>query len=75
MHVASVAGMGEAVLVVEHEEPTRAFLFQQLTDDGFEVYAADRATSALEDCVEAPAPPISSSSMRSCPTHPGFETL
>ena len=26
---------GEAVLVVEHEEPARAFLEQQLTDDGF----------------------------------------
>ena len=46
--VASVAGMGEAVLVVEHEEPTRAFLSQQLSDDGFEVFAADRATSALK---------------------------
>ncbi len=55
--VASFAGMGEAVLVVEHEEPTRAFLSQQLTDDGFEVYAADRATSALE-LVEAERPDL-----------------
>jgi DNA-binding response OmpR family regulator len=55
--VASFAGMGEAVLVVEHEEPNRAFLSQQLTDDGFEVYAADRATSALE-LVEAERPDL-----------------
>jgi DNA-binding response OmpR family regulator len=39
---------GEAVLVVEHEEPSREFLAQQLTDDGFEVFAADRAGRALE---------------------------
>jgi hypothetical protein len=26
---------GEAVLVVEHEEPSRDFLARQLTDDGF----------------------------------------
>ena len=49
--------MGEAVLVVEHEEPTRAFLSQQLSDDGFEVFAADRATSALE-LVEAERPDL-----------------
>jgi DNA-binding response OmpR family regulator len=40
--------MGEAVLVVEQEEPTRRFLAQQLADDGFEVFAADRAAPALE---------------------------
>jgi DNA-binding response OmpR family regulator len=39
---------GEAVLVVEHEDPSREFLAQQLTDDGFEVFAADRAGRALE---------------------------
>jgi DNA-binding response OmpR family regulator len=39
---------GEAVLVVEHEVPTREFLEQQLTDDGFEVFAAERAQQALE---------------------------
>jgi DNA-binding response OmpR family regulator len=39
---------GEAVLVVEYEEPSREFLAQQLTDDGFEVFAADRARRALE---------------------------
>jgi DNA-binding response OmpR family regulator len=39
---------GEAVLVVEREEPSREFLAQQLTDDGFEVFAADRAGRALE---------------------------
>ena len=49
--------MGEAVLVVEHEEPTRAFLAQQLSDDGFEVFAVDRATSALE-LVEAERPDL-----------------
>jgi DNA-binding response OmpR family regulator len=46
---ASVGSMsGEAVLVVEHEEPSRDFLARQLTDDGFEVFAADRAGRALE---------------------------
>jgi DNA-binding response OmpR family regulator len=55
--VASVAAMGEAVLVVEQEEPTRAFLSQQLSDDGFEVFAADRATAALE-LVEAERPDL-----------------
>ena len=40
--------MGEAVLVVEQEEPTRRFLAQQLADDGFRVLAADRAAPALE---------------------------
>ncbi len=39
---------GEAVLVVEHEEPTRAFLEQQLTDDGFDVLSAEQARKALE---------------------------
>jgi DNA-binding response OmpR family regulator len=48
---------GEAVLVVEHEEPSREFLAQQLTDDGFEVFAADRAGRALE-LVEAEHPDL-----------------
>ena len=39
---------GEAVLVVEQEEPVRAFLEQQLTDDGFEVLSAAEARRALE---------------------------
>ncbi|MGH3034922.1 MAG: response regulator transcription factor [Gaiellaceae bacterium] len=39
---------GEVVLVVEHEALTREFLEQQLTDDGFEVFAAERARQALE---------------------------
>ena len=39
---------GEAVLVVEQEEPTRAFLEQQLTDDGFDVLSAEEARKALE---------------------------
>jgi DNA-binding response OmpR family regulator len=39
--------MGEAVLVVETEEPARDFLSRQLADDGFEVLAADRAAAAL----------------------------
>jgi DNA-binding response OmpR family regulator len=39
---------GEAVLVVETEEPSREFLARQLTDDGFEVFAADRAGKAFE---------------------------
>jgi DNA-binding response OmpR family regulator len=48
---------GEAVLVVEHEDPSREFLEQQLTDDGFEVFAADRAGRALE-LVEATHPDL-----------------
>jgi DNA-binding response OmpR family regulator len=40
--------MGEAVLVVENEGPAREFLSRQLADDGFEVFAADRAVAALE---------------------------
>ena len=32
---------GEAVLVVEQEAPVRAFLEQQLSDDGFEVLSAE----------------------------------
>jgi DNA-binding response OmpR family regulator len=47
--VGSVAAMSVvAVLVVEHEVESREFLAQQLTDDGFEVFAADRAGRALE---------------------------
>src|SRR5918997_7143513 len=38
----------EAVLVVEQQEPVRAFLEQQLTDDGFEVLSADAARKAYE---------------------------
>jgi DNA-binding response OmpR family regulator len=37
-----------ALLLVEHEEPTRAYLAEQLADDGFEVISADRARQALE---------------------------
>ena len=39
---------GEAVLVVEQEEPIRAFLEQQLTEDGFEVLSAEEGRKALE---------------------------
>jgi DNA-binding response OmpR family regulator len=39
---------GEAVLVVEREAQIRAFLEQQLTDDGFEVLSAEEARKALE---------------------------
>ncbi len=49
--------MGEAVLVVEYEEPTREFLSRQLADDGFEVFAADRAVAALE-LVESTRPDL-----------------
>jgi hypothetical protein len=48
---------GEAVLVVKHEEPSREFLAQQLTGDGFEVFADDRAGQALE-LVEAEHPDL-----------------
>lgn len=36
------------MLLVEDEAPARAFLEQQLTEDGFEVVSADRAGRALE---------------------------
>jgi DNA-binding response OmpR family regulator len=39
--------MGEAVLLVEREAPTRDHLSRQLADDGFAVVAADRAVEAL----------------------------
>ncbi len=39
---------GEAVLLIEDEAPTRAFLEQQLTEDGFDVVSADRGGRALE---------------------------
>lgn len=48
---------GDAVLVVETEEPLREFLAQQLTYDGFEVFAADRAGRAL-DLLEAARPAL-----------------
>ena len=48
---------GEAVLVIEREEPIRAFLEQQLTDDGFEVLSADGGQTALE-LVEAAHPDL-----------------
>lgn len=38
----------EAVLLVEDEAPARAFLTQQLAEDGFEVVAVDRAAPAFE---------------------------
>ncbi|MEO8290563.1 MAG: response regulator transcription factor [Gaiellaceae bacterium] len=40
--------VGGTVLVVEHESPVRAYLEQQLADDGFEVLSTDRCTAALE---------------------------
>jgi two-component system phosphate regulon response regulator PhoB len=40
--------VGGTVLVVEHETPVRAYLEQQLADDGFEVLSTDRAKAALE---------------------------
>ena len=40
--------VGGTVLVVEHETPVRAYLEQQLADDGFEVLSTDRAKVALE---------------------------
>ncbi|HSK16811.1 MAG TPA: response regulator transcription factor [Gaiellaceae bacterium] len=49
--------MTEAVLVVEREEPTRDFLERQLAEDGFAVYAAERAAEALE-LVEAFRPDL-----------------
>lgn len=48
---------GEQVLVVEGEAPVRAFLEQQLADDGFEVLAAEAARPAL-DLVERARPDL-----------------
>jgi two-component system, OmpR family, phosphate regulon response regulator PhoB len=39
---------GTAVLLVENEVVTRAFLEQQLTDDGYDVVAVDQGGDALE---------------------------
>ena len=41
-------GDRQAVLVVEREAPVRAFLEQQLTEDGYDVLSAERALTALE---------------------------
>lgn len=49
--------MGEAVLLIEREAPTREYLSRQLADDGFEVLAADRTTAALE-LVESARPDL-----------------
>ncbi len=48
---------GEAVLLVEDEPATRAFLEQQLADDGFDVLAVDRGGQALE-VLERAAPDL-----------------
>jgi DNA-binding response OmpR family regulator len=40
--------VGGTVLLVEHETPVRAYLEQQLADDGFQVLATDRCSAALE---------------------------
>jgi DNA-binding response OmpR family regulator len=49
--------VGGTVLVVEHETPVRAYLEQQLSEDGFEVLATDRCTAAL-DLVEQERPQL-----------------
>ncbi|HEY7197970.1 MAG TPA: response regulator transcription factor [Gaiellaceae bacterium] len=48
---------GEAVLVVEKEEPVRSFLEQQLADDGFDVLATERGLHAL-DLLESARPDL-----------------
>src|SRR3990172_13297228 len=48
---------GEGVLVVEVEAPARAFLEQQLSEDGFDVVSADRGGRALE-LLEGTAPDL-----------------
>ena len=45
------------MLVVENEAPVRAFLEQQLTDDGFDVLSAARVVEALE-LVETASPAL-----------------
>ena len=47
----------ESVLLVEDERETRSYLERQLTDDGFDVVAADRGVRALE-LVERAAPDL-----------------
>ena len=49
--------MPEAVLLVEQEAPMRDHLSRQLADDGFAVFAADRAVEALA-LVEAERPDL-----------------
>jgi DNA-binding response OmpR family regulator len=48
---------GEAVLVVEREQPVRSFLEQQLTDDGFDVVSTERGGQAL-DLLESARPDV-----------------
>lgn len=48
---------GEAVLVVERDAPVRTFLEEQLSDDGFNVLATERAENAL-DIVESSSPDL-----------------
>jgi CheY-like chemotaxis protein len=40
--------VGGTVLLVEHEGPVPAYLEQQLAEDGFEVFAAERSMQALD---------------------------
>jgi DNA-binding response OmpR family regulator len=47
----------DSVLLVEDKRETRTYLEQQLTDDGFDVVAADRGVRALE-LVERAAPDL-----------------
>jgi DNA-binding response OmpR family regulator len=49
--------MSEAVLLVEREAPMRDHLSRQLADDGFTVFAAGRAATALE-LVESERPDL-----------------
>ena len=51
--VASAPMERGTVLLVEHETPVRAYLEQQLADDGFDVLAADRGIRALDLAEEA----------------------
>ncbi len=48
---------GEAVLVVEKEQPVRSFLEQQLADDGFDVLSTERGGQAL-DLLESARPDV-----------------
>jgi DNA-binding response OmpR family regulator len=48
---------GEAVLVVEREQPVRSFLEQQLADDGFDVLSTERGGQAL-DLLESARPDV-----------------
>ena len=61
--------VGGTVLLVEHETPGRAYLEQQLADDGFDVLGTDRCTAALKLAEQAKPSLVllDASSLYGCP--------